>query len=113
MKPSRNAESRIKTQVLLYEHKGIAMRKMKTGMGQVIDPKHLTHEFRFMGKAVPIGKFDPSSYPVLSVDVPFEQITQAVYDQLEDSGMMKDSELDQIVGQPTGIFVSNIFPRNQ
>lgn len=75
---------------------------MKTGTGINIEMKHLTADFYFQDVVVPIGKFDPSAYDgtdstvfnILKWNDP--SIQQHVFDQLDDSGLMSDDQLETL-----------------
>jgi hypothetical protein len=58
---------------------------------------NLTHVFKYKGKEVPVGKFDPSE-PDTILDVKWTNsfMTQHLFDQLEDSEVFTDEELEKL-----------------
>ncbi len=90
---------------------------MKTGMGIIIKPEHLTAVFCFEGIVCPIGKFDPSSYPELIQEIDFKTLaggfygshSQAVFDQLDDSTLFTKDQLTKICDLPQKEYCSYII----
>jgi len=70
---------------------------------------NLTHTFKYKGKTVQIGKFDPSE-PDKVVDLKWTNIymTQHAYDQLEDSNMFTNDELEELTELDRKTFRSKI-----
>lgn len=65
---------------------------MKTGMGIEIRAEDLTHYFIWGRKKVKIGKFDPSSYPEMAQE-DIKEMSQDIFDQLEDSEELSEAEM--------------------
>lgn len=83
---------------------------MKTGNGTLINPKDLVAVFCFNNIYCSIGWFDPSNYPTLMYPFAFDihmstHQSQAVYDQLDDSGLFDSETLTKIALLSTTDFV--------
>jgi len=63
-----------------------------TRTGQRIKFDDLTLQFTFFGKTVPLGKFDPETYPKMQ-DKKIQQLGSEFMAQLEDSGYFTTDEL--------------------
>jgi hypothetical protein len=73
-----------------------------------IPAENLTAKFVFGEKECLIGKFDPSN-PAVLLAVPFEKLGQELMDQIEDSGVFTQDELEQIAMFPAETFLSLII----
>ncbi len=86
---------------------------MKTCRAIEIAAEHLTHEFKYAGKVVKIGKFDPETYPVM-FDGPIEEMPDhEIEDQLVDAKIFSDAELAKIEDMDADEFaacISSIVP---
>jgi len=83
---------------------------MKTGTGIEIKNSDLIAKFIFGNKECPIGKFDPSDYPVLyDESTQWKNITQDIFDQLDDSEIFSNDEIEYLSQIPNSEFLNHIL----
>lgn len=83
---------------------------MQTERGVEIAQEDLTHNFCFQSVTCPIGRFDPQEYPRLA-DKQFHQIEEAIYAQLELSGLFGRVQLRALNAMHTLSFLACITSR--
>lgn len=80
---------------------------MKTDKGVDIKDSDLTHQFTWLGKTIPIGRFDPSSYPTMK-EVSIKDLKREVLNQIEDFGIFTAEDLEPLCSMSEKEFNSHI-----